>query len=189
MTKEHWIFFTIIFLILATIAGDRLYLSNFKKEFKEIEARRIDTSNKLNTAKIVHEDLTHVRELVFNNMVFPGHTEPATHEAVIFDFITECVNDLKMELISLKAERPVKKGPLAVYGYEIRMQGDFFSFGELCAKFENSRRIVSIEEFQVALATKIVGVKRRKSYSDDGYKGIDITMFVNTFRVKKGTVL
>ena len=45
-------------------------MSHFETEFKAIEKKRIDTSNKLATAKIVSEDLTHVKDLVFKNMDF-----------------------------------------------------------------------------------------------------------------------
>ena len=117
-------------------------------------------------------------------MDFPGHKDSVTHETVFFDFVTECVNDLKMTLVSVQPERPVVSGRVTVYGYEIRLQGDFFSFGELCSKFENSRRIISLDDYEVALVKGIKGIRNKKR-SADGHKGIDITMYVSTYRVRK----
>ncbi len=169
-----------VLAIIGTIAADRYYVSQFEKDFRELEKQRIITSNKLATAKIVHENLNHVRDLVFKNMDFPGHKDSVTHETHFFEFITTCVNDLKLKLVSVNPQRPVVKDRITTYGYDIVIEGDFFKFGELCAKFENSRRIVSVESFDVELITGREG----RRYSGT-YKGIRVTMRVNTFRVKK----
>ncbi len=170
----------IVVAIIGTIVADKYYVTQFETDFSELEKQRIITSNKLATAKIVHENLNHVRDLVFKNMDFPGQKDSITHETYFFEFITTCVNDLKLKLVSVKPKRPSINGRITTYGYDIEIEGDFFKFGELCAKFENSRRIVSIESFNVDLITG----KEGRRYAGT-YKGIRVTMRVNTFRVKK----
>lgn len=172
-----------IIATLGAIFADRYYLSQFEKNFRELEEQRIITSNKLATAKIVYENLNHVRDLVFKNMDFPGQKQSTVHESYFFDFITTCINDLKLQLVSVKPLRPVVKGPVTTYGYDIVIEGDFFKFGELCAKFENSRRIASLESFSVDLITESQG-----KVASPGTKGIRVTMRVNTYRIKKETL-
>ncbi|MBF0431194.1 MAG: type 4a pilus biogenesis protein PilO [Fibrobacteria bacterium] len=185
MKKDYVLLFIVIILTIGSVVGDRIYVANFQKEFKKIEQKRIETSNKLNTAKIVYEDLTHVRDLVFKNMDIPGKKDTASHETVFFDFVTECVNDLKMELLSVSPERPKKNGRVTTYGYKIVVQGDFFSFGELCSKFENSRRIISLEHYSVDLILDNKKNKTNLVKTTSGHKGIQVTMYVNTYRVEK----
>lgn len=169
-----------ILMIIGVIAGDRLYVSKFQEKFRTLEKERIITSNKLATAKIVHENLHHVHDLVFKNMDFPGQTDTINHESHLFDFITTCVNDLKLKLVSVKPKRPVTKGRITTYTYSIEIEGDFFKFGELCAKFENSRRIVSLNTFKVSLIDK-----SEKISGGAEKKAIDVEMQIDTYRVKK----
>src|SRR6185369_17296320 len=84
------------------IAADILYTSRFVPRFKEIEKQRIVTSNQLATAKIVSENLNHVRDLVYRNMQFPGQKDSIPQETQLFDFLTTCVNDLKLKLVSVR---------------------------------------------------------------------------------------
>jgi Tfp pilus assembly protein PilO len=185
MKKEQGLLLGVIVLILAVIALDIFYVSKFEDKFKEIEKKRLEVSNKLATAKIISEDLNHVRDLVFKNMDVPGHEDTVTHETVFFDFVTECVNDLKMTLISVKPERPITQGKVTIYGYEIKVEGDFFSFGELCSKFENSRRIISLESFEVEQVQSEEELIKTGSTGRTGRREISVIMFVNTYRVKK----
>lgn len=158
---------------------DHFYVAKQVKIFTELEKERVVTSNKLATAKIVYENLNHVRDLVFKNMDFPGQSDSVSHETVFFDFITTCINDLKLKLVSVKPVRPVTKDRITTYGYDLEIEGDFFKFGELCAKFENSRRITSLESFSVDLLS---AEKVRGNFVS---KGIKVKMRVETFRVKK----
>jgi hypothetical protein len=167
--------------IVAVIAVDRYYVSGFKKEFRELEKQRIVTSNKLATAKIVHENLHHVRDLVLQNMDFPGHQDSITHETHFFDFVTRCINDLKLKLVKVEPAEPKKSGRITTYGYDMEIEGDFFKYGELCAKFENSRRIVSVETFKVEL----IKDRQGRSSASAGNMGVRVTMRANTYRVSK----
>jgi len=150
---------------------DRVYISGLKKELLSLEKQRIATANQLATAKIVQENLNHVRELVFENMEFAGRVDSVAPESRLFEFITTCVSDLKLKLVSLKPVSPETRGAVTVYGYNLEVEGDFFSFGELCSKFENSRRIIALENFKISLMNE--------------YGGIQAKMLVNTFRIKK----
>jgi hypothetical protein len=167
---------------IGVVVGDRWYVSKMKPEFEELEKQRIVTSNKLATAKIVFENLYHVRDLVFKNMDFPGVQDSLSPETRFFDFITTCINDLKIKLVSTKPVRPQTEGRITTFGYDIEMEGDFFKFGELCAKFENSRRITSVATFDVAL---LGDTKRQTVGAGPGNKGIAVKMRVNTVRVAK----
>jgi hypothetical protein len=60
---------------VAVIPADLLYTSRFLPRFKELEKQRIITSNQLATAKIVSENLNHVRDLVYHNMDFAGQKD------------------------------------------------------------------------------------------------------------------
>jgi hypothetical protein len=176
-------------ILIAFICVDRLVVADFVPTFKKLETQRIITSNKLASAKIVYENLNHVRDLVQKNMIFPGQKDSVSHETIFFDFITTCVNDLKMKLVSCKPNAPVTAGNITTIGYDLELEGDFFSFGELCSKFENSRRIVTVNTFAVEL--KSVDRSRNdeeyyRSLQNSAKKGITIRMHVNTYRIKKG---
>jgi hypothetical protein len=182
-----------IIILVAFIAVDRLVVAKFEPAFKKLETQRIITSNKLASAKIVYENLNHVRDLVQKNMIFPGQKDSVSHESIFFDFVTTCVNDLKMKLISCKPSMPVVTGSITTFGYDIELEGDFFSLGELCAKFENSRRIISLTSFDVGLAASAsnggIGENGKPAdpmFGSSGKEGILIKMHVNTYRIKKG---
>jgi len=170
----------VILSIFGVIIFDQTYLSGLEKKFMKIESVRIETSNRLATAKIVHENLNHVRGLVFENMDFPGQPDTLGHETHLFNFITSCINDLKLKLVSVKPVRPTQSGLITTYGYDIEIQGDFFKFGELCSKFENSRRIVSLETFDVSLMDH-----EEKALGGPENKMIHVKMRINSYRVKK----
>ncbi|MBN1306861.1 MAG: hypothetical protein JXA18_03020, partial [Chitinispirillaceae bacterium] len=175
-------------IIAALFAADRLYIATLEPEFVELEKQRIITSNKLATAKIVSENLNHVRDLIFKNMDFPGHRDTVSYESIFFEFLTACINDLKLKLISVKPLRPQTSDRITTYGYDIEIEGDFFAFGELCAKFENSRRIVALESFDVGL---IEGARAKTAPSAGSGSGVTankriwVKMRVNTYRIKK----
>ncbi|MBN1131154.1 MAG: hypothetical protein JXA71_19345 [Chitinispirillaceae bacterium] len=177
-----------LIILVAFILVDRLYVAKFEPTFKKLETQRIITSNKLASAKIVYENLNHVRDLVEKNMTFPGQKDSVSHESIFFDFVTTCVNDLKMKLISCKPSMPLITGNITTCGYDIELEGDFFTLGELCAKFENSRRIISISSFDVSLAsTQQAGFDRSgRPAPVSGKEGIVVKMHVNTYRIKKG---
>jgi len=179
----------LLVLMVAAFAGalaaDRYYMPKFKKEFNKVEKQRVITSNKLTTAKIVQENLNHVRELVFNNMDFPGQPDTIDHETQFYNFVTECLNDLKLKLVSFKPARPAVAGRVTTFGYDIEIEGDFFKFGELCAKFENSRRIMAIESFDVDLIADNSGDSDSKFKAAPAIKDIKVKMRVNTYRIKK----
>ncbi|MGA2507157.1 MAG: hypothetical protein ABSF80_06755 [Chitinispirillaceae bacterium] len=179
----------VILSLIAFILVDRLMVSDFEPTFKKLETQRIITSNKLASAKIVYENLNHVRDLVQKNMIFPNQKDSVSLETIFFDFITTCVNDLKMKLVSCRPVAPVTSGYITTYGYDLELEGDFFSLGELFAKFENSRRIISVISFDVNLkGGELTGNEEsvRREMAQSGNKGITIKIHVNTYRVRKG---
>lgn len=180
MKKGSILFIVTVAVLLAGILVDQLYVKNLKKQFLALEKERIETSNGLATAKIVHENLRHVRDLVFNNMDFPNRKDTADQEQRIFDFLTTSINDLKLTLVSLRPLRPQTDGLVTTQAYDIEMLGDFFKFGELCSKFENSRRIISLETYRVGLHEQT-----ERSLGGPVHKGISVNMRINTYRVKK----
>ncbi len=180
MKKEYIMLTIVIVLAIGFIIIDRAYVNKFNKRFKELEKKRIITSNKLTTAKIIHEKLDHVRDLVFKNMDFEGQKDTIPHESHYFNFMTTCVNDLKLKLISVRPSRPITKNRITTYSYDIEIEGDFFKFGELCSKLENSRRIVSTESFKVNLINQ-----EEKTTGGAQNKMIRVKLKTNTYRVKK----
>jgi hypothetical protein len=180
MKKQHILIILAILSVIGAICTDVMYVSKLRVRFLELEKQRIVTSNKLATAKIVHENLNHVRDLVFKNMDFPGQADSISHETHFFEFVTSCVNDLKLKLLSVKPKRPVTNGRITTYSYDIEVEGDFFSFGELCSKFENSRRLVTLQAFAVTLIEK-----DEKTAGGPEHKRISIKMLLDTYRVKK----
>jgi Tfp pilus assembly protein PilO len=173
------------FILVAVL--DHIHMPKFKQEFLKIEKERVAVSNKLTTAKIVQENLNHVRELIFNNMDFPGQPDTIDHETQFFQFVTTCVSDLKLKMVSVRPIAPVVSGRVTTYGYDVEIEGDFFRFGELGAKFENNRRIVSIESFDVDLIgeREVDNRRGRTSHSTEN-KDIRVKMRINTYRVTKG---
>lgn len=189
MKSHQALLLALIVIAIAVIPADLLYASRFVPRFKEIEKQRIVTSNQLATAKIVSENLGHVRELVFRNMDFPGQKDSASQESIIFDFLTTCVNDLKMKLVSVRPLRPVVEGRVTVYGYDLQLEGDFFSLGELCAKLENSQRVLALTSFEVnqlGLEPAPGSDPKAKVPLTTGRRGISIRMHLDTFRLRKG---
>jgi hypothetical protein len=176
--------------LLAFVLVDRIIVSDFVPVFKKLETQRIITSNKLASAKIVYENLNHVRDLVQKNMVFPGQKDSVSYETIFFDFLTTCVNDLKMKLVSCRPILPAVVGNITTIGYDLELEGDFFSFGELCSKFENSRRIITVNNFSVELKSTDQNSRNAEEYyrslQASANKGITIKMRVNTYRIKKG---
>jgi Tfp pilus assembly protein PilO len=167
-------------LVVAAVALDRAYLAGLEEKFMTLERQRIETSNKLATAKIVSENLNHVRDLVFKNMDFASQKDTIPHETRIFNFLTECINDLKLTLVAVRPLRPLTKDRITTYSYDIELEGDFFQIGEFCSKLENSRRIISLEEFDVQLVEK--GEKKEGGPEN---KKVKVKMLINTYRVKK----
>jgi hypothetical protein len=192
LKRNESILVAIAVAAIAVIPADILYTSRFVPRFKELEKNRIITSNQLATAKIVSENLNHVRDLVFHNMDFSDHMDSVSHETVVFDFLTSCVNDLKMRVISVRPLPPSSKGSVTTFGYDIQLEGDFFSFGELCSKFENSRRVLALTSFEVTQAAHGGDPAEGKSGkasatpSNSGRRGVSIKLHLDTFRVRKG---
>ncbi len=173
------IFLLVVIAILLAVL-DYIFMSPLQDQFKEIEKQRIVISNKLTTAKIVHENLNHVFELVTENMVFSNQVDSISHETKFFQFITQCINDLKLELISVKTVKPKTEGAVTRYGYEVEIVGDFFKFGELCSKFENNRRIISVDKFKVSLETD-----KKSAARENSYKAINVSMLLTTYKLQK----
>lgn len=175
---------------VAVVPGDIFYTSRFVPRFKELERQRIVTSNQLATAKIVSENLNHVRDLVYRNLAFAGQNDTVSHETLLFDFLTSCVNDLKMRLVSVRPSQPTTSGRVTTYGYDIVLEGDFFSFGELCSKFENSRKVMAMTSFkvnQVGEGSAEPADKGGKAApATPGRRGVSITLHLDTFLVRKG---
>lgn len=197
MKKGEPILAVMAVIAIALVPADLYYTSRFVSRFKAVENARIITSNQLATAKIVSENLNHVRDLVYKNMEFAGQTNTLTQESILFDFLTSCVNDLKMKLISVKPNLPSVAGPVTTYGYDIQLEGDFFSFGEFCSKLENSQRLLALTSFDIAQPIKTTqnfapafqsrGGKSASPMATVSRRGITIALHLDTFRVKKGS--
>lgn len=172
-------------LALAVVPFDLMYASRFVPRFKELEKSRIVTSNQLATAKIVSENLDHVRELVFRNIEFPNQPDSVGQETVFFEFLTGCVNDLKMRLVSVRPEPPAVSGRVTTYGYKIELEGDFFSLGELFAKLESSQRVFAVKSFEVSHVGQ-AGAGPAGKGPAPARKAIQIRMHLDTFLVRKG---
>lgn len=171
----------VLLLTVGVITADRMYVSKFTERFKEIEKKRIITSNKLATAKIVHENLYHVRDLVMRNMILTGVNDSVNFESDLFQYLTTCVNDLKLKLIEVSPGRPSKKDRVETVIYDVEIEGDFFNFGELCAKLENSRRIISLKTYSVVLADK----NSKKEKGTDKNNRIRVKMGLETYLIDK----
>lgn len=193
MKSGEALLITMAIIAVGVIPADLLYASRFVPRFKELEKQRIITSNQLATAKIVSENLNHVRDLVYRNMEFPGQKDSVSQESILFDFLTSCVNDLKMRLVSVRPSHPSVQGRVTTYGYDIQLEGDFFSFGEFCSKLENSQRLLALTSFEVSQVGKeqqaspaAKGGKGVVAVQQPSRRGINISMHLDTFRVKKG---
>lgn len=193
MKPGETLLIAMVVVAACVVPADLLYTSRFLPRFKELEKQRIVTSNQLATAKIVTENLNHVRDLVYRNMDFAGQRDSVPQDSVLFDFLTACVGDLKMKLISVRPITPATKGRVTTYGYEIQLIGDFFSFGEFCSKMENSRRVMAMTSFEV---TELSGEAQSAGGSSKagkstatglgpGRKGVGIRLHLDTFRVRK----
>ena len=193
MKSSQSILITMVAVAVAVIPLDLFYTSRFVPRFQEIEKQRIITSNQLATAKIVSENLNHVRELVFRNMSFAGQKDSVSHEAILFEFLTSAMNDLKMKLVSVRPSSPSVQGRVTVYGYDIVMEGDFFRFGEFCSKLENSQRLLAVTAFEVSqhgkeaeTATPAKGGKAAPREPAPESHAVAIKLHLDTFLVRKG---
>lgn len=181
MKGGNIIMIIVLLLTVGVITADRVYVSKFTERFKDVEKKRIVTSNKLATAKIVHENLFHVRELVVRNMILQNVNDSVNFESELFQFLTTCINDLKLKLIEVSPGRPSKKDRVETIIYDVEIEGDFFNFGELCAKLENSRRIISLKTYSVVLADKRSKIKENKNKNNR----IRVKMGLETYMIDK----
>jgi len=93
-----------------------------------------------------------------------------------------------MKLVSCRPAIPTTSGNITTYGYDVEVEGDFFSLGELCSKFENSRRIIALSTFEVNLVgqNSINGEAAGANHLISESKSITVRMHLNTYRIKKG---
>ena len=173
--NENLLLAVVALLIIAAIGVDRFYLAGLKPEFNRLEKERMVTANELASAKIVYENLNHVRDLVMMNIEFPNQKDTITPETMFFNFLTECTNDLKMQILSVKPCPPVISGRVTTNSYDLEIGGNFFQIGALFAKFENSRRLIATESFDATKYDDPAGGKKPK-----------ISMHVTLYRVRKG---
>lgn len=166
-------------LLVAFLAVDLLYFSKYQARFKAIEKERIVTSNKLATAKIISENLKHVRELVFDNMEFATQKDTIGNDMAFFKYLTESANDLKMRLISISPQQQEAKGRVVTFGYDVEMEGDFFSFGEFCSKLENNRKIISLTQFS------LTPMNENSDMVFSSRRALRIKLHLNTYKVRK----
>lgn len=170
-----------IALITCIMLMDRLYIPKLRTQYEEVEKQRLEVANKLTTARIIQENLHHVRDLIFSNMVVPGAPDTITVETELFRFLTESVQDLKLKLVAVKPVAPSTQGRVTTFPYEVEVEGDFFKFGELCAKLENNRRIISLREFEVSLVQPSDDIDFRLLNQN---QPVRIKMKLETFQVK-----
>jgi Tfp pilus assembly protein PilO len=166
---------------LGSIAMDRWYMPKLHSEILQVEAEKLVVANQLTTARIIQENLHHVRDLVFQNMEVRGYVDSLGVETSLFHFLTESVQDLKLTLIGVKPIPPRIEGRLTTFPYEVEVEGDFFKFGELCSKFENSRRIISLKDFEVDLVNASENIDERLKSKNQPVK---IKMTLEAYWVK-----
>lgn len=182
MKRNNILQLVILLVAIGYIAVDRFYVSRQEARFIHLEKERIKASNRLATARIVAEKQQHVEDLITKNMDVGGRSSKNEREENFFVFLTECINDLKLKLVSVYPILPEKEGRITKYPYELEIEGDFFKFGELCAKFENSRRIISIDHFEVE-NTRTPDAKMPGKEKNT----VKIFMRVGTYWIEKGT--
>jgi len=151
MLKFKIIALCTVLLCIAIAVADHWYIPKLRQQYETTEKERLEVANRLTTARIIQENLNHVRDLIFSNMVIAGVVDSTTVETELFQFLTESVQDLKLKLVGLKPIPPSTVERVTTYPYEIEVEGDYFKFGELCAKLENNRRIISLTGYEVTL--------------------------------------
>jgi len=181
MKRSEILLIVIGIAVAGFLVFDLAFVSRYESKFKNLETERIVTSNQLATAKIVSENLNHVNDLVFHNMEFVGKKNTASREEAFFQFITECVSDLKMRLITIRPTPAETKGRVTTYGYDIQLEGDFFTFGEFCSKVENSRRIMTLTSFNVSSGSS----EEKATEQATPRKSLRIQLHLNTYQVRK----
>lgn len=181
MKKSKFLLIYTLVCAMLFLGIDRLYLPKLMLSLKQTEQETVAVANKLNTARIVQENLHHVRDLVFQNMEVSGYVDTIGVETSLFRFLTESVQDLKLKLISVKPIPPRQDLRITVFPYEIEVEGDFFKFGELCSKFENSRRIINLKDFKVELIHASDDIDERMKNLN---QPVSIKMSLETYWVK-----
>jgi len=171
-------------LLLAYVGFDVFVLSTFEKRFKALERERIVTSNQLATAKIIAENLNHVQDLVFKNMDFVGNQDTTGVDMGFFQYLSQCANDLKLQILRVQPLPKTSKDRVTTFGYEVEMQGDFFSFGEFCSKLENNRRILTLAGFELT-PLSVKNPAGGPLATTSGVRALRMKMRLNTYRVRK----
>jgi Tfp pilus assembly protein PilO len=177
--------FLIVALGIAFLVADLIILSKFEKKFISLERERIVTSNQLATAKIIAENLNHVRDLVFQNMIFPGRKDSVSVDMGMYSFLTECARDLKVKLIRVQPLPVEQNGRITTYKYDVQMECDFFSFGEFCSKLENNRRIVALSQFELSSIGSDKQGPSDDNPSPSSRRGLALKLQLNTYQVMK----
>ncbi len=166
-------------------------------EIAALETIRVKKSNDLLGAKIVSENLSRVSRLINANMDIELDTSQTTRRwrryarTVFYDFVTECLNDLKIPLTNFDQLPIQAQAGANSESYKLEVLSDFFRFGELATKFENSEKIISLDRFDVvkrAAEFENGDQLRRMDSSGVGPKdNLQVTLEIKTFQIlKKG---
>lgn len=178
----------IVFLGLIFFFVDMLYITPINEEIITIEKEIIKKNNELLSAKIVSKNMKRVRKLISINtnieIVGVLEKERKSQYTNFYSFLTTCINDLKIELMSIKPEENFKKGRVEKSPYILSIRCDFFKLGELISKFENSERILSIPELDIQSIER--SSSEKKKLSPFGVHNLHVKMKIITNLIKKG---
>ncbi len=133
---------------LVAIVGDLAYLSRFKTRYQEIQADKVRTSHQLATARIISENLPHVRDLVFHNMEFPGSQDEKRAESIFLEFLSESVEMADLQLSDFEPLPPAVSGARSTYQYRLTLTGNLDGLDLFAKRLENHRRLVSLIEME-----------------------------------------
>jgi hypothetical protein len=150
------ILLTVNIFILVAFLGFHIFLAQgLAEEIKDLEQKRIVKYNEYVSATILSENLNRVAKLINANMNIQIGTKGKKggkipySRTVFYNFITQCLRDLKITLVNFEQVEPSVKGRVKHEPYVVQILCDFFRFGELVSKFENSEKIVSLDKFSV----------------------------------------
>ncbi len=176
-----------IFALLIFLAIDILLVSPINQEIIEVEKEKLKKTNELLSAKIVSKNMKRVRRLITINteieIIDESDHDIKSQYTDFYNFLTTCVNDLKIELVSIRPDKTFKVGRIQKSPYILSIRCDFFKLGELISKFENSERILSIPDMDIQEVELSENEKRTSPF---GVHNLQVKMTILTNLIKKG---
>jgi Tfp pilus assembly protein PilO len=152
---------------------------------KDLEYEQKNLNEKFITAQILSNSLDRVFKLFNANLAYTKKDEKNQEASIEFlDTLTDIIDDLDINLNSIKPQKSYKKRKNTYIPYDIEISCSFEDFGKLINSLEKHSRLIIINEFRVF--SNIDRITSRKSVDDIFKHKIELSISTVTLNKAKG---